>query len=205
MAKPDFKMLRQAVEVARAKLEATYRLPPQQVGGEMEANEAAFQELMLAERNLAAAEARPYAVLEDCALEWTIGGPRPTLLQSDDQTFLFFRLACGEEHVVVVDFDWCLSTSFGSPGDETFNGHPLHGSRFEAYRAMRVVNSPWIDQLVRIDSVHDRHDPDLFSDARHFIFPFQDTTFECVARSFTATKVEGSLRDAVKAAVERMF
>jgi hypothetical protein len=206
MAEPDLTMLRQAVEAASARVdEAVRRLAPKHVGGELEAYEAAFQKLMLAERNLAAAEGRPYAVLQECPLQWDVGAPIPTLLQSDNQTFLFFLLSQEEQRVGVLEFDLCSSTSFGSPGDETFEGHPLHGSGFEPYRAMRVVNSPWIVQLAQIDSVHARHDPDAYVEANHFIFPFHDTTFECVARSFAASKVDGRLPHVVKGVVDRLF
>jgi hypothetical protein len=206
MAEPDLKILRQAVEVASARLdEAARRLAPKQVGGEIEAYEAAFQDLMFAERNLAEAEGRPYAVLQDCPLQWDVGAPLPTLLQSDNQTFLFFLLARNDEGAGVLEFDRCLSTTFGSPGDETFEGHLLHGSGFEPYRAMRVVNSPWIEQLAQIDSVHPRHDPDSYAEAHHFIFPFHDSTFECVARSFTASKVDDPLPQVVKGMIDEMF
>lgn len=171
----------------------------------MEAYEAAFQNLMQAERNIARAEQRPYAILCDCPLSWDIGAPLPTLLQSDQRTFLLFLLSDDDEQVGKIEFELCLSTSFGVPGDETFEGHPLHGSGFEPYKTMQVINSPWIKQLRETDSLHSRHDPTSFGSAKHFIFPFHDTTFECIARSFNAFKVGGRLADAVRTAVDSLY
>jgi hypothetical protein len=86
--------------------------------------------------------------------------------------------------VGIVDFGHCLAITLGGPNDETFAGHPLHGSGFMPYKPMRVVNSPWVTSLEKVNSVHPRHDPSRFSKARHLIFPFHDSTFECIAYSF---------------------
>lgn len=198
--------LKTALAAATVQLdEAVRRLAPKHVGGEMEAYEAAYERLLIAERELAEAEHRAYALPEDCDLAWDVGAPLPTLLQSDNQTFLFFLLADESEQVGQIEFERCSSTSFGSSGDETFAGHPLYGSGFEPYRAMRVINSPWIEQLQKIDSVHPRHNPDAYGTAKHFIFPFHDTTFECVARAFKTSRVVGPLSEAVRRTVERLF
>jgi hypothetical protein len=201
-------------DLKKALFEATYqrdeavrRLTSKHVGGAMDACETADQRLLLAERRLAEAEHRAFAVLVDCDLVWDIGYPRPTLLQTDSRTCLLFHLACtnGQMEFGQIEFDRCSSTSFGSPGDETFNGHPLYGSGFEGYRAMRVINSPWIAQLRKIDSVHARHNPDAFETKSHFIFPFHDSTFECVAHSFKTTRGVGPLSEAAKKIVEQIF
>lgn len=180
-------------------------LAPRNAGGEIEAYEAAFQKLMGAERRLAEAERRPYAVPCECSLSWDIGAPLPTLLQSDQAAFLFFLLSDDDESVGRMQFDGLLSSSLGAPNDETFEGHPLHGSGFEPYRAMEVINSPWIRQLERMNSVHRAHEASIYATMRHFVFPFHDTTFECVARSFTAATVNGRLSEAVKEAVQLLY
>jgi hypothetical protein len=143
------------------------------------------------------AEQGPYAVAIEFPLLWDAGAPLPTLLQCDQQTFLLFQLA-QDRGIGRIEFDGCFATSFGSPGEETFSGHPLYGRGFEAYRAMQVIHSPWIARLQKIDSVHRHHDPSTYRALRHFIFPFHDTMFECVARSFRVEKVNGPLSDAVK-------
>jgi hypothetical protein len=118
---------------------------------------------------------------------------------------LFFRLPDDDERVGLVRFERLSSSLFGAPNDETFEGHPLHGSGFQPYRAMRVVNSPWIAQLERMNSVHRYHNPAAYAAKEHFIFPFHDTTFECVAQSFSASTVDRRLADAVKDAVDQFY
>jgi hypothetical protein len=206
MTEGKISVLKAALATADNKLEQAVRaLAPKHVGGEMEAYEAAYQSLLTAERNLARAENRPYAVPSDCALSWDVGAPLPTLLQSDQTTLLFFLLPDEDENVGQIQFNGALSTSFGAPNDETFEGHPLHGSGFEPYQAMRVINSPWIAQLEKINSVHQYHEPSRYAAVEHFIFPFHDTTFECVAYSFTASKVGRRLSEAVRDAVSLLY
>ena len=206
MTKPTIEELKTSLALANDELErATRALAPRHVGGEMEAYEAAYERLLEAERRLAAAEGRPYAVLCDCPVSWDIGAPLPTLLQSDQTSTLFFLMPDDDERVGRVRFQRLSSSVFGAPNDETFAGHPLHGSGFEPYRAMRVVDSPWIAQLERMNSVHPYHDPRAYVAAKHFIFPFHDTTFECVAQSYTASTVDRRLADAVKDAVDQLY
>jgi len=38
-----------------------------------------------------------------------------------------------------------------------------------------------------MNSVHRCHDPETFKALTHYIFTFHDSTFECVAASFTFT------------------
>jgi hypothetical protein len=198
--------LKAALATADNELEQAVRtLAPKHVGGEMAAYEAAYQNLLTAERNLAQAENRPYAVPIDCALSWDVGAPLPTLLQSDETTILFFLLPYDDENVGRIQFDGVLSTMFGAPNDETFEGHPLHGSGFEPSRAMRVVNSLWIAQLEKMNSVHQYHDSSRYAVVEHFVFPFHDTTFECAARSFKASKVGQRLSEAVRGAVSLLY
>ena len=180
-------------------------LAPKHVGGEMEAYEAAFQRLMGAERRLADAESRPYAVPCECPLSWDIGAPLPTLLQSDQATFLFFLLSNDDDRVGRIQFVGLSSSLFGAPNDETFAGHPLHGSGFEPYRAMRVINSPWIKQLEKMNSVHPYHKASAYSALNHYVFPFHDTTFECAAKSFNASEVSGRLSEAVRGTVDLLY
>lgn len=206
MGTENIEALKAALAKANVELEAATRaLAPKHVGGEIEAYEAALLATLKAERKLAAAEGRAYAVLEACPLSWDVGAPLPTLVQSDYRAVLFFLLADDDDAVGLVEFEGCLATSFGSPSDETFSGHPLYGSGFEPYRLMSVINSPWIAQLRRIDSVHSSHDPKSYERYRHLIFPFHDSTFECVARSFTASRLPGPLSDAVRDALGRML
>lgn len=157
------------------------------------------------ERALAKAEGRPHAVPCECALLWDVGAPLPTLIQSDYVAHLFFDLRDDDDRVGHVRFDHLIATRFGPPNDEALHGHPLFGSGLAFYSAMRVVDSPWIVQLERLNSVHARHDPADYVAQQHFIFAFHDTMFECVARSFSVSAVDRTMAEAVKDAVDLIF
>ena len=125
-------------------------------------------------------------------------------LRNDDRTFLVFLVRDTDPEwdgvcvnvvsaddptprkLAVVEFKRCLCAKMGSPNDEVFHGHPLHGKGFEGYRPLRVKNSPWIKELEAINSVHSCYRPESWSMLNHYIFGFHDSTFECVAESFAA-------------------
>lgn len=86
----------------------------------------------------------------------------------------------------------------GPPNDEAFEGHPLASRGLHPYSAFRVENSSWVRRLERMNSVHPHHSADAFSRLRHYVFASHDSTFECVARSFRASRVEGPSRRAVQ-------
>jgi len=147
----------------------------------------------------------PRVAVLDFPFPWSAGAPLPTLLQDENHTFLLFLTTEDDHGIGLVEFERCFATSFGSPGDETFHGHPLYSAGLRRYEAMEVFNSPWIAQLQKIDSVHPRHHPSTYADLRHFVFAFHDTTFECVAAGFTATRTDGPLSDVVKRVAERLL
>ena len=197
--------LKKALATARTQLEqAIFHLAPTHVGGEQEAYDTAYEKMVAIERELANVEHRAYAIRQDCATPWDTGAPLPTLLQSEHHTLLFFLLA-DSDLVGRIEFEGCLATCFGNPGDETLTRHPLYGSGFEPYRAMRVMNSPWVERLREMDSVHPQHDPSTYAALRHFIFSFHDVTFECVARSFRSSRLDGPFSDAVKTGVDQLL
>jgi len=89
------------------------------------------------------------------------------------------------EKLSFVTIDGCRSTRFGAPNDEVFHGHYLYGHGQEAYEAQIVVNSRWLHEVQAINSVHAQYNPDRWTNLKHFIFWFHDTTFECLATSLT--------------------
>jgi hypothetical protein len=46
-----------------------------------------------------------------------------------------------------------------------------------------------------MNSVHPYHRPEAFADLHHYVFAFHDSTFECIARGFNATLLDGPLAD----------
>jgi hypothetical protein len=141
-----------------------------------------------ADRERAAREGRPYALVVECDLKWSFGAPLPTVLQWEHEAHLFFYLREGDRVGSLV-FDYCRFTTFGPPGEE---GHALMTSGWEAYTPLRVMNSPWLARMVGTGT-----------DLSHFVFPFHDSTFECIAQSFRPSPVVESMAEALQAAIER--
>jgi hypothetical protein len=52
------------------------------------------------------------------------------------------------------------------------------------YASAEVIGSRWIGELEEANRVHPYHSPTRFTDYRHFIIQFHDSTFECVAKGF---------------------
>jgi hypothetical protein len=73
------------------------------------------------------------------------------------------------------------------PHDEALHGHPLSPRGLSHYDAYEVMESSWIRALERVNSVHERHDASRYRGLRHFILTFHDSTFECVARTFSVS------------------
>jgi hypothetical protein len=180
-------------------------------GGWGEEFSAACNAVLTAERALSHAKGEQYAVPIDFPVRWDTGAPLPHLLQSDNRTFVTFFLYDADpnwdgsyvnvrypdspvaQKLALVEFHRCICAKMGTPNDEVFRGHPLHGKGFEGYRAMAVENSAWLKELEAINAVHRYYKPELWQELKHYILPFHDSTFECAAHGFTVEKREASL------------
>lgn len=113
------------------------------------------------------------------------GAPLPAVMADEDTVLLSFFLKEGGS--AFVRFDGARDHRFGSPGDETLSGHPLHAAGVSQYAAFEIQSSPRIEELRLIDSVHPSHKPERFAEYKHFFFSFHDSCFECVAHSYHHT------------------
>ena len=135
--------------------------------------------------------------LEDISID--PGAPMPKVLSSDTELYLIFypatedenisdipiaRNSIGDKGVCIVRFRQALSHKFGSPSDETLMGHPLYKEGLAPYTAQYLDKSPWIEELVKTDSIHPYHTPSKFKEYKHYILSFHDNTFECVAQGY---------------------
>lgn len=100
----------------------------------------------------------------------------------------------GDEPCALIVFQMAYVHMFGPPNDEAFAGHPLASRGLRPYAVFEVRHSSWIHALERMNAVHPHHKPEHFSRYRHFIFAFHDTTFECIAESFTVSIHRGTVR-----------
>ena len=140
----------------------------------------------------------------------SVGAPCPMILAGEHHLHLAYYLQVRtpnwdgrsvrvvSEHttglpVALVDFARPYAHMFGPPNDEAFTGHPLSSRGLEPYSANEVFHSSWIRQLERMNSVHPNHKPEHFANCRHFVFAFHDTTFECIAKSFSVSIHSGSV------------
>jgi hypothetical protein len=174
---------------------------------------AACEAVLRLECELAAAKDEEYAVPMDFPVEWDVGAPLPHLIANDYKSFLTFyvrdpdpgwdgRYATGKdpgdgsvESLALVEFVGCVSAKLGDPNDEVFRGHPLSGRGLKGYTAQRVVNSRWLAELERINSVHSGYDPTRWRTLDHYVFWFHDSTFECVAESYVVELFRESMSD----------
>lgn len=102
------------------------------------------------------------------------------------------------EPYAIVNFLMYTAYYHGSPNDEAFNGHPLYKKGLSPYGAYEVKCSSWVQKLMEMNRVHPYHKDESFADRRHFVLAFHDSTFECVARSYTFETGEGSILEAAK-------
>ena len=88
------------------------------------------------------------------------------------------------------------SIHIGLPNDEAIEGHPLHARGLKSWRVQEVLNSSWIIEVERRNSVHSQHKPELLSGLRHIIIAFKDEFFECLTEELRVldvitTKLQG--------------
>jgi hypothetical protein len=218
----DFERLEAELEAARRRVEALAARMHKR-GADEAAFAAAMDAEADAERALAAARGDEYAVPMDIGAVWSGGAPLPHLLASGGRTFLAFYLedddpdwdgtyarivdpASGaEEALALVELVGCVSVKMGSPNDEVLHGHPLYRRGLGGYGTYVVENSRWLAELIEINRVHDRFDPDAWRDAKHFMLVFHDETVDAVADRIEVQPVRGSMRAVLKDTVDRLW
>jgi len=83
---------------------------------------------------------------------------------------------------VVIELRGCAEVRFGGPDDEAMAGHPLHGRGLAGYWAHEVVNSAWIEDAIRVNSVQPHHSDAPFRQLHHYVLPSHDEMLEALAR-----------------------
>jgi len=192
-------------------------------GGDWNELRAAKALALNLERELAAARDEEHAVPLAFPVRWSTGAPLPHLLQSDYWTFLTFYVREDDpawdgtyvtvkdpgsgvvESLALVEFVNCDSARLGSPNDEVLNGHRLDGKGLESYTAQEVVNSSWLSELERINSVHQCYEPEYWRRRHHYIFWFHDTTFECIAESFKVELFRTTMAELLNIVCKRLL
>jgi hypothetical protein len=145
-----------------------------------------------------------------------IGAPMPTILSNEHHIYLIFYVSNvapiwdgstvhirteNDEGIVTVKFERFAQFKFGNPNDESINGHPLYELGLQPYSIQKVNESEWIQELIKMNSVHPYHKDELFSKYEHFIFFFHDTCFEIVAKGYS---IEENPETTIKDEIQRI-
>jgi hypothetical protein len=140
----------------------------------------------------------------------SVGAPCPIIVASEQELLVAYLVQdvpagwdgtsvrvvgadSADEPAAMVRFEKYYATMFGPPNDEAFTGHPLAARGLHPYGAFEVVDSSWVRQLERMNSVHPYHRPEQYKSCRHFVLAFHDSTFECVAEGYTTQLASGPL------------
>ncbi|WP_192355683.1 hypothetical protein [Mesorhizobium mediterraneum] len=105
------------------------------------------------------------------------------------------------QSVAILTADPYLAFQFGPPSDEAISGHRLYELGLRPYEAFEVLNSSWIASLGNANRIHSSHRPELFSEYRHFILTFHDSTLEFIAESFSCSFHVGAILTTLMEAV----
>lgn len=120
------------------------------------------------------------------------GAPMPLVLADDNLLVLSYFVADRSPdaddsvRAAIVQFNLPLIHLFGPPNDEAIKGHPLWRRGLNSYAAYRVEESSLLRRLAAMNSVHPRNDASAFGRFHHYIVTFEDSTFECIAQSYTS-------------------
>lgn len=183
----------------------------------------AHQELLVFEREVAAAKNETYAKPLDFPVLWSTGAPIPHIISNGYKTFLTFYVHDPDPdwdgtythvvdpgdnnpaHLALVEFHGCISVKMGSPNDEVLHGHPLYGKGLVPYSAQTVENSVWLDELENINKAHPYYESTRWRNRKHYVLWFHDDTFECIAESFTVEVFYESMADLLARVCKRLI
>ncbi|HUJ21443.1 MAG TPA: hypothetical protein VLX58_07985 [Bryobacteraceae bacterium] len=120
------------------------------------------------------------------------GAPMPFIVADEDILLLSYFTredvpsdADKKTGVAIVQFQLPIMHLLGPPNEEAIRGHPLWRRGLESYGTYRVEQSSLLRRIAAMNCVHPRNDPAAFDNFHHYIVTFHDSTFECIARSYT--------------------
>jgi len=175
-----------------------------------------------AERALAKARGEPYADTLDLGVRWSGGAPLPHVVSNGSRAILLCHAAAvdpdwdgtyvtvvsaaatTEDTFVEIVFEGCASIRFGAPNDEALGGHPLSGRGLDGYEAHVVHNSTWLEEHIRVNSVHEQHNEHGWRTLTHYFLVFHDEMFEALAGTIAARLVPGTMSSLLTHAAERL-
>ncbi|GAB2673307.1 hypothetical protein [Kribbella swartbergensis] len=166
--------------------------------------------------------AQEYAIKLDLDVAWDIGAPMPFVMSNGPTAVALFYERIEDpnwdgtsvtvvdpgsaqiEQLGIIEFDGLQEMRFGGLNDEAVEGHPLWGRGLEPYAAHQVINSSWIAEAERRNSVHPGHRGGWHEWLKHYVLLFHDETLECLAEGFRITRASSAYSDAVVATAARL-
>jgi len=140
------------------------------------------------------------------------GAPIPIVLNDDMQTLVAYYTnedsideSQEGEQIAIVTFKICYATLVSPPNDEAFIGHPLYKMGLKGYQISKVENSPWIEKIMDMNSVHPYHNPQMFEKYNHYVIPFKESVFECLADGYAVELIVGDMNDAFDVIKGKLF
>lgn len=91
------------------------------------------------------------------------------------------------ESAAILQFHRPLMHLLGPANDEALRGHPLWRRGLDYYSAYQVEHSSLLRRVAVMNYVHPRNEPAVFDSFHHYIVTFQDSAFECLAPSYSAS------------------
>ncbi|MBG6130326.1 hypothetical protein IWQ47_001591 [Aquimarina sp. EL_43] len=208
---------------AKARLKkASIAVSTKNTGIEWPEFDEASKNLLICERQLAVSKNEEYADVIDFPVAWDVGAPLPHVFLNDHKAYLLFYVKSVDPNwdgtyttivdtasdkvtsLALVEFEHCTSAKLGSPNDEVFEGHPLYGKGLEFYAPLQIINSNWIKEIKKINSIHTNHNADNWKSAKHFFFGFHDSTFECIADSFKVELHQTSFKSLMRIVCQKL-
>lgn len=176
----------------------------------------AYENMLETQRKLASFENVEYCEPFDFGYLWDRGAPMPYLLQNEHVAYLVYYLkpiqASGLsktihvvnqtedlEPIAIVQFKQVWLAQFGAPNDESLDRHRLYGKGLDYYTPFIVRNSSMISTLNTLYQLK------CIEQLSHYIFPFHDSTFECVALDYEVEVVNDTMRNVMLDVNQRLF
>ena len=101
-----------------------------------------------------------------------------------------FSMEASTDLYVLLQFQIPRAHYLGPPNEDLLylgGGHPLQERGLEPYKFVDVSPSPWIAQLELGNRIHPNHSIERFACLHHYIFPFHEETFECIAQGYAVS------------------
>ena len=174
---------------------------------------AAREDQLKAERDLASARGEQYAQVIKIGPRCDVGAPLPHLISNGSRAFVVCLAGqpgpewdgtnvkvvspagADPSLFVVIEMRGCSQIRFGGPSDEAMSGHPLYGKGLDGYQAHEVFNSRWMEEAIKVNSVHPRHSDAPFRRLHHYALLFHDEMLEALALDVESRLVNGTMRE----------